>query len=68
MQTYLLRASDDIRRYGTHAWECNQIQPSIARIVTLRKVHVGHVGTTEETRNTHRMLVERSLVKRPLIV
>jgi hypothetical protein len=27
--------------------------PSIARIVTFRKVHVGHVGRTEQTRDAH---------------
>jgi len=42
--------------------------PSIARIVTFRTVHVGHVSRTEETRNEHIILVEISLVKSPLIV
>jgi hypothetical protein len=42
--------------------------PSIARIVIFRKVHVGHVGRTEETRNAHRILVEISLVRCPLII
>jgi len=36
--------------------------PSIARIVTFRKVRVGHVSRTEETGNAHRILVEISLV------
>ena len=42
--------------------------PSIARIVTFRKVSVGHVGRTEETRDAHRILVKISLVRCPLIV
>jgi hypothetical protein len=42
--------------------------PSIARIVTFRKVLVGHVSRAEKTRNAHRILVEISLVKCPLIV
>lgn len=42
--------------------------PSIARIVTFRKVRVGHVSRTEETSNAPRILVEISHVKCPLIV
>jgi len=40
--------------------------PRIARIVTFRKVLVGHVSRTEETRNAHRILVDISLAKCPL--
>jgi hypothetical protein len=42
--------------------------PSIAKIVILRKVHVRHVSRKEETRTAHRILVETTLVKCPLII
>lgn len=42
--------------------------PSTARIVILRKVHVRHVSRKEETRTAHRIVMEITLVKCPLIV
>jgi hypothetical protein len=61
--------SGDMETMHGSATKCELYRShSIARIVTFRKVCVGHVGRTEETRNAHRILVEISLVKCPPVV
>lgn len=67
-QGHLMISGDTETMHGSVTKYKFYRSPSIARIVTFRKVRVGHVHRTEETRNAHRVLVEISLVKWPLIV